>query len=62
MRSIAFVLAAFVASGPAAAQSWQEYSHPNYSFAVSFPADRPHTYENPGGSEARYYNVIVYER
>jgi transcriptional regulator with XRE-family HTH domain len=30
--------------------------------AVSFPADRPHTYENPGGSEARYYNVIVYER
>ena len=29
---------------------------------VSFPADRPHTYENPGASEARYHNVIVYER
>jgi mannose-6-phosphate isomerase-like protein (cupin superfamily) len=30
--------------------------------AVAFPADRPHSYENPGGSEARYHNVIVYER
>jgi transcriptional regulator with XRE-family HTH domain len=29
---------------------------------VSFPADRPHAYENPGASEARYHNVIVYER
>jgi transcriptional regulator with XRE-family HTH domain len=30
--------------------------------AVAFPADRPHSYENPAGSEARYHNVIVYER
>ncbi len=30
--------------------------------SVSFPADRPHTYENPGSSEARYHNVILYER
>ena len=30
--------------------------------SVSFAADRPHTYENPGGSEARYHNVIIYER
>ena len=30
--------------------------------AVAFAADRPHTYENPAGSEARYHNVIVYER
>jgi XRE family transcriptional regulator, regulator of sulfur utilization len=29
---------------------------------VSFPADRPHSYENPGASEARYHNVILYER
>jgi transcriptional regulator with XRE-family HTH domain len=29
---------------------------------ISFAADRPHTYENPGGSEARYHNVIVYDR
>jgi transcriptional regulator with XRE-family HTH domain len=30
--------------------------------AIAFPADRPHAYENPAGSEARYHNVIVYER
>ena len=30
--------------------------------SISFAADRPHVYENPGSSEARYYNVIVYER
>ncbi len=30
--------------------------------SVSFPADRPHSYENPGASEARYHNVILYER
>jgi len=29
---------------------------------VFFPADRAHSYENPGSSEARYHNVIVYER
>jgi hypothetical protein len=39
MRTIALVLVAFVASGPAAAQNWQEYSYPNYSFTVAFPAD-----------------------
>jgi transcriptional regulator with XRE-family HTH domain len=30
--------------------------------SIAFDADRPHTYENPGGSEGRYYNVIVYAR
>lgn len=30
--------------------------------SVSFPADRPHTYENTGSSEARYHNIILYER
>jgi XRE family transcriptional regulator, regulator of sulfur utilization len=30
--------------------------------SVSFPADRPHVYENPGGSEARYHDVVIYER
>jgi hypothetical protein len=39
MRLIAFTLAAFVAGGPAAAQTWQEYSYPAYSFTVAFPAD-----------------------
>jgi quercetin dioxygenase-like cupin family protein len=30
--------------------------------SVAFTADRPHSYENPVGTEARYHNVIVYER
>ena len=38
MRSIAFVLATFVASAPAAAQGWKEYSYPDYAFSVAFPA------------------------
>lgn len=30
--------------------------------SVSFPADRGHAYENTGSSEARYHNIIMYER
>jgi transcriptional regulator with XRE-family HTH domain len=30
--------------------------------SICFPADRPHVYENPAGSEARYHNLIMYER
>jgi transcriptional regulator with XRE-family HTH domain len=30
--------------------------------SLVFPADQRHVYENPGGSEARYHNVIVYRR
>jgi len=30
--------------------------------SISFPADVGHAYENTGGSESRYHNVIVYER
>ncbi len=30
--------------------------------SVLFAADQPHTYENPGASEARYHNVIIYTR
>jgi hypothetical protein len=37
MRLIALVLAAFVVSGPAAAQDWQEYTAPDKSFTVMFP-------------------------
>jgi hypothetical protein len=39
MRSIAFVLATFVASASTAAQGWEEYSYPDYAFSVAFPAD-----------------------
>jgi transcriptional regulator with XRE-family HTH domain len=30
--------------------------------SVSFAADKPHIYENPGTSESRYHDVILYER
>jgi hypothetical protein len=39
MRMIAFILAAFLAAGPAAAQTWREYTYPDYAFTVAFPAD-----------------------
>jgi hypothetical protein len=39
MRSIAIVLATFVASAPAAAQGWEEYGYPDYAFSVAFPAN-----------------------
>ena len=39
MRIIAFAVGVFVVSGPAAAQSWHEYSYPEYAFSVDFPAD-----------------------
>jgi hypothetical protein len=38
MRRIACILALFATSGPAAAQSWKEYSYPEDAFTVSFPA------------------------
>jgi hypothetical protein len=39
MRSIALVVAAFVGTAPAAAQGWEEYSYPDYTVAVAFPAN-----------------------
>ena len=40
MRLIGAILAlALLVSSPAAAQSWREYTYPQYSFGVSFPAD-----------------------
>jgi hypothetical protein len=34
-----FIPVMFAVTGPAAAQNWQGYSYPDYSFGVSFPAD-----------------------
>jgi hypothetical protein len=39
MRSMLFVLAALVASGPAAAQSWEEYAYSEYAVSLAFPAN-----------------------
>ena len=30
--------------------------------SLVFPADQKHVYENPGSTEGRYHNVIVYRR
>jgi len=30
--------------------------------SLTFRADQPHSYENPGGSDARAHNVIIYNR
>jgi transcriptional regulator with XRE-family HTH domain len=30
--------------------------------SVSFAADKPHLYENPGSTESRYHDVILYAR
>jgi hypothetical protein len=62
MRVIAFALAALVTGGPAAAQNWQEYSYPAYSFTVAFPADpqiETTTYQVAEGHsvEAHVYSV-----
>src|SRR6516164_4676025 len=39
MRSIPFILAAFAFSAPALAQSWEEYSYPEYAISVAFPTN-----------------------
>jgi hypothetical protein len=62
MRLIAFALAAAVVGSPAAAQNWQEYSYPIYSFTVAFPADpliETTTYQLADGRsvEAHVYSV-----
>ena len=62
MRIIALAVAAFVVSGPAAAQSWEEYSYPEYAFSVAFPANpkiETTTYEVAAGRSvsARVYSA-----
>jgi hypothetical protein len=62
MRSTAFILAAFIISGPAAAQEWKEYSYPDDAFTVAFPADpkvETTTYQAADGRAvtARVYTV-----
>jgi hypothetical protein len=62
MRMIAFILAAFVVSSPAAAQGWIEYAYPSYDFTVAFPADpkiETTTYQAADGrpAEALVYSV-----
>ncbi len=39
MRSFIVISAALVFASPAVAHNWPEYSYPDYSFTVTFPAD-----------------------
>jgi hypothetical protein len=39
MRPFILISALLVLASPAVAQTWQEYSYPDYSFRVTFPAD-----------------------
>jgi hypothetical protein len=60
--AFAFILAAFVAGSPAAAQTWQDYSYPAYAFTVAFPTDpkiETTTYRLADGRtvEAHIYSV-----
>jgi hypothetical protein len=62
MRLIAFILAALIASVPARAQTWQEYTYPQYAFAVSFPAEpkvETTAYQTADGTsvEAQIYSL-----
>jgi hypothetical protein len=63
MRPIAIIsLAVLFAGGPAAAQSWKEYSYPADAFSVAFPAEpkvETTTYQAADGRpvEARIYSV-----
>jgi hypothetical protein len=62
LTAAAFILQASIASGPAAAQGWKEYSYPDYAFTVAFP-DEPKiettTYQAADGrpAPARIYSA-----
>ena len=63
MRLVAFMVAVFAASTPAAAQGWQEYDYPQETFTADFPAEpkvETTTYKAPGGRlvEAQVYSVV----
>ena len=38
INSALIILAVLILSSPAVAQSWEEYSYPDYAFSVDFPA------------------------
>ena len=62
MRSTPFILAAFAFNAPAVAQSWEDYSYPEYAISVAFPASpqiETTTYQIADGHSvpARVYSV-----
>jgi hypothetical protein len=62
VRLITLILAAFAFSPPAVAQTWEEYSYPEYAISVAFPAGpqiETTTYQIVDGRSvpARVYSV-----
>jgi hypothetical protein len=62
MRLLALMLALFAVIGPATAQEWKEYTYPNYSFTIAFPAEptiEATTFEAADGRsvEAQVYSL-----
>jgi len=60
MRSMLFVLAVLVVSGPAAAQSWEEYAYPEYAVSLTFPAKPQTEMTNYQVAEGRSVPARVY--
>jgi hypothetical protein len=60
MRLIAAMLTALLASGPAAAQSWTEYSYPEDFFTASFPAQPKVESTTQGGPDGRLVDARIY--
>jgi len=64
MHRIAFVIALCLAGSPAVAKDWMEYTYPDHSFTVAFPAEpriEPTTYQAADGRAfaARTYSVAL---
>src|SRR5215470_15209752 len=62
MRSTLIILAVFILGSPAVAQSWEQYSYPDYAFSVDFPAkplveNRTHQVADNRSVPARVYSV-----
>jgi hypothetical protein len=62
MRSTLIILTVFILGSPAVAQSWEEYSYPDYAFSVDFPAkplieNRTHQVADNRSVPARVYSV-----
>jgi hypothetical protein len=60
MPLVALVLAMFVASGPAMAQGWKEYSYPDHAFTVSFPAEPKVETTSYLAADGRVVRALVY--
>jgi hypothetical protein len=64
MRRIAFVVALLFAASPAVARDWMEYTYPDHSFTVAFPAEpkiERATYQSSDGRafEANIFSVAL---